>query len=154
MPDDGIETLYGSLDENLKQLEQAFGVRISTGHSELIIEGDAGNAGRAERVVIFGITGDLAYKKIFPALQFLVRRLDLKTSDAFAGHELHAPLPPSPDRLDPRARAPVGRADDEEDAPPPPRGEKQGPTHGLAVQSRVRFHDAGDALLCCQPLED
>ncbi len=51
VPDQGIESLYGSLDENLKHLEQAFGVRISTGHSELIIEGDAGDAGRAERVL-------------------------------------------------------------------------------------------------------
>jgi phosphate starvation-inducible PhoH-like protein len=51
VPDQGVETLYGSLDENLKHLEQAFGVRISTGHSELIIEGDAGDAGRAERVL-------------------------------------------------------------------------------------------------------
>src|SRR5687768_7599983 len=51
IPDEGIESLYGSLDENLKHLEQAFGVRISTGPSELIIEGDAGDAGRAERVL-------------------------------------------------------------------------------------------------------
>ena len=51
VPDQGIETLYGALDENLKHLENAFGVRISTGHSELIIEGDAGDAGRAERVL-------------------------------------------------------------------------------------------------------
>jgi phosphate starvation-inducible protein PhoH and related proteins len=51
VPDEGLESLYGSLDENLKHLEQAFGVRISTGHSELIIEGDAGDAGRAERVL-------------------------------------------------------------------------------------------------------
>ncbi|MEX2271350.1 MAG: PhoH family protein [Vicinamibacterales bacterium] len=51
IPDQGIETLYGSLDENLKHLEQAFGVRISTGRSELIIEGDASDAGRAERVL-------------------------------------------------------------------------------------------------------
>jgi phosphate starvation-inducible PhoH-like protein len=51
VPDEGIESLYGSLDENLKHLEQAFGVRISTGPSELIIEGDAGDAGRAERVL-------------------------------------------------------------------------------------------------------
>ena len=51
VPDEGIESLYGSLDENLKHLEQAFGVRISTGHGELIIEGDASDAGRAERVL-------------------------------------------------------------------------------------------------------
>ncbi len=51
IPDEGLESLYGALDENLKQLEQAFNVRISTAHRELIIEGDAGDAGRAERVL-------------------------------------------------------------------------------------------------------
>ena len=30
VPEDGIETLFGSYDENLRQLESTFGVRIRT----------------------------------------------------------------------------------------------------------------------------
>jgi glucose-6-phosphate 1-dehydrogenase len=33
-----------------------------------------GKAPRSDALVFFGATGDLAYKKIFPALQSLVRR--------------------------------------------------------------------------------
>ncbi|MDQ3070710.1 MAG: PhoH family protein [Acidobacteriota bacterium] len=51
VPDEGIETLYGPLDENLKHLGQAFGVRISTGHGELILEGDSVETARAERTI-------------------------------------------------------------------------------------------------------
>ena len=32
------------------------------------------NAARSDAMVFFGITGDLAYKKIFPALQAMVKR--------------------------------------------------------------------------------
>lgn len=33
---------------------------------------------KSDALVVFGVTGDLAYKKIFPALQALVRRGQLK----------------------------------------------------------------------------
>jgi len=41
VPDTGIETLFGSLDENLRHLETLFGVRIRTQGHEVIVEGDA-----------------------------------------------------------------------------------------------------------------
>src|SRR4051794_5702491 len=51
IPDEGAESLFGTYDENLKQLESQFGVRIRTTGTELIVEGDPGDVGRAEKVV-------------------------------------------------------------------------------------------------------
>ncbi len=39
MPDEGIETLFGSLDENLRSLESALGVRLKTSGHDVVIEG-------------------------------------------------------------------------------------------------------------------
>lgn len=51
MPDDGAESLFGTYDENLKHLETLFSVRIRTSGSELIVEGEAADVGRAEKVL-------------------------------------------------------------------------------------------------------
>src|SRR5829696_6977727 len=51
IPDEGAESLFGTYDENLKQLESQFGVRIRTAGKELIVEGEPADVGRAERVV-------------------------------------------------------------------------------------------------------
>jgi phosphate starvation-inducible PhoH-like protein len=51
VPDDGAESLYGTHDENLKQLEGQFGVRIRTNGHELIVEGEAGEVARVEKVL-------------------------------------------------------------------------------------------------------
>ncbi len=51
IPDEGAESLFGTYDENLKQLESQFGVRIRTSGSELIVEGDAPDVARAEKVL-------------------------------------------------------------------------------------------------------
>src|SRR5436190_797320 len=51
IPDEGAESLFGTYDENLKQLESQFGVRIRTAGKELIVEGEPGDVARAERVV-------------------------------------------------------------------------------------------------------
>jgi phosphate starvation-inducible PhoH-like protein len=50
MPDEGIETLFGSFDENLRHLESALGVTLKTRGHDVVIEGEAGSLGRAERV--------------------------------------------------------------------------------------------------------
>jgi phosphate starvation-inducible PhoH-like protein len=49
MPDEGIETLFGSLDENLRSLESALGVRLKTSGHDIVIDGDPEDAARAER---------------------------------------------------------------------------------------------------------
>ena len=51
MPDEGVESLFGSYDENLKHLESQFNVRIRTNGHELVVEGDPGDVSRAEKVL-------------------------------------------------------------------------------------------------------
>jgi phosphate starvation-inducible PhoH-like protein len=51
IPDEGAESLFGTYDENLKQLESQFGVRIRTTGKELIVEGEPADVGRAEKVL-------------------------------------------------------------------------------------------------------
>jgi phosphate starvation-inducible PhoH-like protein len=51
VPEEGIETLFGSYDENLKHLESQFGVRIRTQGHELMVEGDAAAVGRVNSII-------------------------------------------------------------------------------------------------------
>ncbi len=57
----------------------------------------------SDALVVFGVTGDLAYKKIFPALQSLVRRRQLKVPIVGVGR-----APVSRDELVARVRDSVG----------------------------------------------
>ena len=41
VPEEGIETLFGSYDENLKHLESLFNVRIRTQGHELLVDGES-----------------------------------------------------------------------------------------------------------------
>jgi phosphate starvation-inducible PhoH-like protein len=51
VPDEGVESLFGTYDENLKHLEALFTVRIRTNGHELMVEGEAADVARAERVL-------------------------------------------------------------------------------------------------------
>jgi phosphate starvation-inducible PhoH-like protein len=51
IPEEGVESLFGTYDENLKHLENQFNVRIRTTGNELIVEGDSGDVARAEKVL-------------------------------------------------------------------------------------------------------
>ena len=51
VPEEGVETLFGSYDENLKHLESLFNVRIRTQGHELLVEGEALNLDKVDRVV-------------------------------------------------------------------------------------------------------
>ena len=51
VPEEGIETLFGAYDENLKRLESLFNVRIRTQGNDLLIEGDSVNIDKADRVL-------------------------------------------------------------------------------------------------------
>jgi phosphate starvation-inducible PhoH-like protein len=51
VPDEGAESLFGTYDENLKHLEGLFNVRIRTSGQELMVEGEAGDVVRAEKVL-------------------------------------------------------------------------------------------------------
>jgi len=51
VPEEGIETFFGSYDENLRTLEGLFKVRIRTDGHELLVEGDPTSVDRVEKVV-------------------------------------------------------------------------------------------------------
>jgi phosphate starvation-inducible PhoH-like protein len=51
VPEEGIETLFGSYDENLKHLESLFNVRIRTQGHDLLVDGDAPGPDKVDRVV-------------------------------------------------------------------------------------------------------
>jgi phosphate starvation-inducible PhoH-like protein len=51
MPDQGIETLFGSFDENLKALESALNVKLKTSGHDVVVEGPAEDVARAERIL-------------------------------------------------------------------------------------------------------
>ena len=51
LPEDGVETLFGSYDENLKHLESVFNVRIRTQGRELLVDGAFPGLENVDRVV-------------------------------------------------------------------------------------------------------
>ncbi len=51
VPEEGIETLFGSYDENLKHLESLFNVRIRTQGHDLLVEGETPDVDKVDRVV-------------------------------------------------------------------------------------------------------
>jgi phosphate starvation-inducible protein PhoH and related proteins len=51
VPEEGIETLFGSYDENLKYLESLFNVTIRTQGHDLLVDGDAPAVERVDRVI-------------------------------------------------------------------------------------------------------
>ena len=51
IPEEGVATLFGSYDENLKHLESLFNVRIRTQGHELLVEGNVPDIERVDRVV-------------------------------------------------------------------------------------------------------
>ena len=50
LPEDGIETLFGSYDENLKHLESQFGVRVRTQGHDVIVDGPPAEVSKVERL--------------------------------------------------------------------------------------------------------
>jgi phosphate starvation-inducible PhoH-like protein len=51
VPEAGVTTLFGSYDENLRQLESLLNVRIRTQGHELMVEGDAASTAKVARLV-------------------------------------------------------------------------------------------------------
>jgi phosphate starvation-inducible PhoH-like protein len=51
VPEDGLDALFGAYDENLKQLETLFGVRIRTQGNEVTVEGEPLGESRTERTL-------------------------------------------------------------------------------------------------------
>jgi phosphate starvation-inducible PhoH-like protein len=51
VPEEGIETLFGSYDENLKHFESLFNVRIRTQGHELLVEGESLNLDKIDHII-------------------------------------------------------------------------------------------------------
>ena len=51
VPDEGVETFFGAYDENLRHLEALFDVRIKTDGHGLLVDGEAANIDKVERIV-------------------------------------------------------------------------------------------------------
>ncbi len=84
VPDEGIETLFGSRDDNLKQLERCCDVQIRTDGHELLVTGSPLNIERAERIVD-GLVGLLR-----DGYQFSTE--DVRRAAVLVGQDLHVDL--------------------------------------------------------------
>jgi phosphate starvation-inducible protein PhoH and related proteins len=51
VPEEGIETMFGSYDENLKRLESLFGIKIRTQGNDVLIDGEPASVDKADRVL-------------------------------------------------------------------------------------------------------
>src|SRR6185503_2756456 len=51
VPESGIDTLFGSYDENLKHLESLFNVRIRTDGHDLLVDGDSPGPENVDHIV-------------------------------------------------------------------------------------------------------
>jgi phosphate starvation-inducible PhoH-like protein len=51
VPEEGVETLFGSYDENLKHLESTFAVRIRTHGHDMIVDGESPGPENVDRVL-------------------------------------------------------------------------------------------------------
>jgi phosphate starvation-inducible protein PhoH and related proteins len=88
MPDQGIETLFGSFDENLKGLESALNVRLKTSGHDVVVEGAAEDVSRAERILeqLAGLLRDgyrFGKDDVKVATQLLVQNPDAELQEYF-----------------------------------------------------------------------
>jgi phosphate starvation-inducible protein PhoH and related proteins len=88
VPDTGIETLFGSYDENLRHFEHVLNVRIRTHGTELIVEGEPEDTAKVERLVgqLGGLLGggqSLSDKDIKTAAQLVADDAAIDLRDHF-----------------------------------------------------------------------
>ena len=81
VPEEGIETLFGSYDENLKHLESLFNVRIRTQGHELLVDGESPDLERVDRVEVLALVDRLGRDALLAgrgqaALQEMVAQVD------------------------------------------------------------------------------
>ena len=88
VPDEGMETLFGSYDENLRFLETLLNVTIRTHGHDLLVEGDDAGAGKVGRLVsgLAALAGEgyrLANGDVKTAAQLVAEREDVDLRDYF-----------------------------------------------------------------------
>jgi phosphate starvation-inducible PhoH-like protein len=88
VPEAGVSTLFGALDENLRQLESLLNVRIRTQGHDLMVEGDADNTARVARLVeqLGGLIADghsISDRDVKTAAQLVAENADVDLRDHF-----------------------------------------------------------------------
>ena len=88
LPEDGIETVFGAHDANLKHIESLINVRIRTQGADVIIEGDPASESRAARVfdglkLLMDEGYQLANGDVKTAAQLVVDNDDVDLRDYF-----------------------------------------------------------------------
>ena len=96
IPDEGVETLFGSYDEHLKSLESLFDVQIRTDGHELLVTGEATRLAKVERVigqlaVLVHEGYELSKGDVKRAVQLIAQDSDVDLHDYF----VRSPVRPS-----------------------------------------------------------
>jgi phosphate starvation-inducible PhoH-like protein len=88
VPEAGVSTLFGALDDNLRQLESLLNVRIRTQGHDLMVEGDADNTARVARLIeqLGGLIGEghsISNRDVKTAAQLIAENADVDLRDHF-----------------------------------------------------------------------
>jgi phosphate starvation-inducible PhoH-like protein len=88
VPEAGVSTLFGALDDNLRQLESLLNVRIRTQGHDLMVEGDADNTARVARLIeqLGGLIGEghsISNRDVKTAAQLIAVDADVDLRDHF-----------------------------------------------------------------------
>ena len=88
VPEAGVSTLFGALDDNLRQLESLLNVRIRTQGHDLMVEGDANSTARVARLMeqLGGLIGEghsISDRDVKTAAQLIADDADVDLRDHF-----------------------------------------------------------------------
>ena len=88
VPEAGVSTLFGALDDNLRQLESLLNVRIRTQGHDLMVEGDANSTARVARLMeqLGGLIDEghsISDRDVKTAAQLIAEDADVDLRDHF-----------------------------------------------------------------------
>ena len=88
VPEAGVSTLFGALDDNLRQLESLLNVRIRTQGHDLMVEGDANSTARVARLMeqLGGLIDEghsISDRDVKTAAQLIAENADVALRDHF-----------------------------------------------------------------------
>jgi phosphate starvation-inducible PhoH-like protein len=88
VPEAGVSTLFGALDDNLRQLESLLNVRIRTQGHDLMVEGDASSTARVARLMeqLGGLIDEghsISDRDVKTAAQLIAQDADVDLRDHF-----------------------------------------------------------------------
>jgi phosphate starvation-inducible protein PhoH and related proteins len=88
VPEAGVSTLFGALDDNLRQLESLLNVRIRTQGHDLMVEGDANSTARVARLMeqLGGLIDEghsISDRDVKTAAQLIADNADIDLRDHF-----------------------------------------------------------------------